>query len=116
MITGYLNRSHKIRPLGEKRVGKVLKEINPRNYNRRCTNTARIQNPIPYRADYFGHKLHVDQNEKLVMYGLTHVIAIDGHSRFIVAHSLMPIKNNLTIYEEVYRYSIMVFFYLPQFF
>ena len=103
MITGYLNRNQPNKKLGEKRVAKALKEANPRNHTRRSTNTARIKNPIPYRADYFGHKLHIDQNEKLVMYGVTHVIAIDGHSRFIVAHSLMPIKNNLIIYEEVFR-------------
>ena len=26
-------------------------------------------NPIPYHAEYFGHKLHMDQNEKLNMFG-----------------------------------------------
>ena len=49
-------------------------------------------NPIPHRSDYFGHKLHINQNEKIVMYGVTHVVAIDGHSRFIPAGSTMPIK------------------------
>ena len=29
-------------------------------------------------AEYVGHKLHVDQNEKMVMFGVTHVMAIDG--------------------------------------
>ncbi len=53
-------------------------------------------NPIPYfAADYFGHKLHVDQNEKLVMYGVTHVCARDGYSGKIVAFVTMPIKNTL---------------------
>ena len=41
----------------------------------------------PYRADYFGHKLHLDQNEKLVMYA-----AINGHSRFLVSATTIPIK------------------------
>ncbi len=50
-----------------------------------------------------GHKLHVDQNEKLVMFGVTHVMAIDGFSKKVVGHSTMPIKNNIIIYEEVYR-------------
>ena len=45
----------------------------------------------------------MDQNEKLVMFGVTHVIAVDGHSKKIVANATMPIKNNLTIYEQVYR-------------
>ena len=35
--------------------------------------TARQINPFPYHASYFGHKLHVDQNEKLVMFGVTHI-------------------------------------------
>ena len=53
-------------------------------YHQRCqTNTARLTNPIPYKADYFGHKLQIDQNEKLVIYGVTHVTATDGHSRFV---------------------------------
>lgn len=48
----------------------------------------------------------MDQNEKLVMFGVTHVLAIDGYSGKLVAHSTMAIKNNLKIYEEVYRYSV----------
>lgn len=48
-----------------------------------------------------GHKLHVDQNEKLVMFGVNHVMAIDGKK--VVSHSIMPIKNNILIYEEVCR-------------
>ena len=50
-----------------------------------------------------GHKLHMDQNEKLVMFGATHVLAIDGLTSNIVGHSTMPVKNNLIIYENVYR-------------
>lgn len=50
-----------------------------------------------------GHKLHMDQNEKLAMYGVTHIVAIDGFSRKIVPHSTMPVKNYFTIYQEVYR-------------
>ncbi len=50
-----------------------------------------------------GHKLHLDQNEKLGMFGVTHVLAVDGYSSKTVAHSTMPVKNNLVIYEDVYR-------------
>ena len=63
-------------------------------------------NPIPYEAHHFGHKLHLDHNEKLVMYGVTHVIAVDGsHSGRIVAHVTLPIKKNLDllIYRDIYR-------------
>ena len=47
-------------------------------------------NPVVYRANYFGEKLHFDQNEKLVMYGVTHVLAVDGYSRKIVGFVTMP--------------------------
>ena len=57
-------------------------------------------NLVPYCADYAGHKLHVDQNEKpLVMYGVTHVAAVDGFSGMIVGFITMPVKNNVQIYS-----------------
>ena len=55
-----------------------------------------------------GHKLHLDENEKLGMFGVTHVLAIDGFSSKMVAESTMPVKNNLVIYEEVYRQVVKV--------
>lgn len=67
---------------------------------------ARNLNPAPYTAEYMGHKIHLDQNEKLVMFGATHVLAMDGFSGKIVTHSTMPVKNNLKIYVDVYRYYI----------
>ena len=60
-------------------------------------------NPQPYYAEYHGHKVHMDQNEKLVMFGVVRVLAVDGYSGKIVGHSSMPMKNNITIYNEVYR-------------
>ena len=77
----------------------------PRYTAQRRTSTTRAVNPIPYRADYFRHKLHIDHNERLVIYGVTHVVAIDGHSRFVVAGTTMPVKNNLTIYREISKYE-----------
>ena len=44
------------------------------------------------------------------MYGLTEVSACDGYSGKIVAFATMPVKNNVLIYENVYRYSIQKFF------
>ena len=84
----------------------------PRYTAQRRTSTTRAVNPIPYRADYFGHKLHIDQNEKLVMCGVTHVAAIDGHSRFVVAATMMSVKNNLTIYREIYKYEFYLLFFV----
>jgi hypothetical protein len=45
----------------------------------------------------------MDQNEKLIMSGVAHVIAVDGYSGMIVAHLTIPIKNNRLIYEFLYR-------------
>ena len=105
-MTGYLRQKNQLKGIGEKRVGEALARACPHYYQRRQTNTARAVNPIPYRADYFGHKLHIDQNEKLVMYGVTHVAAIDGHSRFVVGGITLPIKNNGVIYENIYRCTL----------
>lgn len=63
---------------------------------------ARNLNPVPYNAGYVGQKVHIDQNEKMVMFGVTHVLGIDGFSSF-VRKSTMPVKNNLTIYSDIYR-------------
>ena len=67
-MTGHL-ASEGLR-VSETRVGKSLSRQNPSYHQARRTATARQMNPVPYRADYFGHKLHIDQNEKLVMYGV----------------------------------------------
>ena len=56
-----------------------------------------------FSADYFGHNLDLDQNEKLVMYGVTHVVVIDGRSHFVVAASKLPIKNKIVYYGLLYR-------------
>ena len=100
-MTGLLS-SHGIKA-SQLRVGDALRRTNPLHHQRRCTSTARMMNPIPYSADYFGHKLHVDQNEKLVMYGVTHVCARDGYSGKIVAFVTMPVKNNVEIYSHIFR-------------
>ncbi|XP_057293869.1 uncharacterized protein LOC130622420 [Hydractinia symbiolongicarpus] len=102
MMTGYIKQKHGFN-ISQKRIGKALSTVSPAYHARRQTDTARSVNPIPYRADYFGHKLHIDQNEKLVMYGTTHVVALDGHSRFVVAAATMPVKSNPVIYSHIYR-------------
>ena len=87
----------------EEKVGQSLKRLDPASHQRREETAGRCLNPKCYSADYFGHKVHIDQNEKLVMYGVTHVMARDGFSGIIIAHSTMPVKNNLIIYDEIYR-------------
>ena len=92
-MTGFL--SSQGFQISQKRVGASLKRANPVYHARRQNLTCRALNPIPYMAKYFGEKLHVDQNEKLVMFGVTHVCAVDGFSGKIVSFISMPIKNNM---------------------
>ena len=87
--------------ISERKVGNALKKICPSTQAERCMQAGRSFNPKVYKADYFGHKLHVDQNEKLVMYGVTHVVARDRYSGMITGYTTMAIKSNLTIYEKV---------------
>lgn len=60
-------------------------------------------NPIPYNANSYGEKLHIDQNEKLNMFGIVHILAVDGFSRKIVALITIPRKNPIDIYNALYR-------------
>ncbi|XP_019860944.1 PREDICTED: uncharacterized protein LOC109589282 [Amphimedon queenslandica] len=93
----------------EGKVAQSLKRVDPQAYTRRSNNTVDRTNPVPYHASGFGHKLHLDQNEKLVMFGVTHVLAVDGYSGMIVSHVIMPVKNNLLIYEHIYRKSVLTY-------
>ena len=95
---------------GQRQIAAVLPAVNPTYHRMRQTRTARQVNPIPYNADYFGHKIHADQNEKLVMFGVTHVLAIDGYSRRIVSFASMPIKNSIEIYKHVFRCVLHYYF------
>ena len=85
----------------ENRIGSSLRRLQPRHYQQRSVLTQyRLRNPVPYSAKYFGH---IDQNEKLCMFGVTHIMAVDGFSGKIVALSSMPVKNCILIYEHIYK-------------
>ena len=107
-MKGYLAQKYKVN-ISQKGVANALKTAAPNYHARRQTDTVRQTNTIPYRADYFDHKLHVDQNEKLEMYGVVHAVAIDGHSRYITCGATMSRKNNKIIYAEVYRFILYLF-------
>ena len=51
-------------------------------------------------ADYFGQRIHFGKNKTLAMF---------GYSRMVLSHSTMPVKNNVTIYSEVFRYDSCVY-------
>lgn len=89
--------------VSQRRLGRSLQRTFPLVHSRRTQTHGRLLNPIPYRAEFFWEKIHFDQNEKLVMYGIVHVIAVDGFSRKIVGFSTMPHKNLITIFGTIYR-------------
>ena len=101
MVTGALRSEGII--IGERQVGAMLRELDPPAQQQRRQNAGRSLNPRVYHAEYFGHKVHIDQNEKLVMYGVVHVCSRDGYSGMITSFATMPRKNNAIIYERVYK-------------
>ena len=64
MMTGCLRQKHKV-GIAEKRVDTALSMVSPQLRAQRRTSTTRAVNLIPYRAYYFVHKSHFDQNENL---------------------------------------------------
>lgn len=105
MLKGYL--SSKGIAASERKLKNILPRISPQWHLARQQNSHARSNPSIYIANYFGHKLHIDQNEKLVNYGVTYVLARDGYSGKIVGAAIMPQKNNEIIYEDVYRDCVL---------
>ena len=60
-------------------------------------------NLIPYNANSNGEKLPNDQNKKLNLFGVIHVLAVDGFSRKIVGFITIPRKNSIDVYHALYR-------------
>ncbi|XP_070532479.1 uncharacterized protein [Ptychodera flava] len=98
MMQGYLRSKGFM--VGRYRVQASLRRVNPEYHERRRNDTVRQTNPIPYYAAYHGDKLHVDQNEKLVRFGVTEVVFSDGYSRQIIDYIILPIKNPIQIYGK----------------
>lgn len=51
----------------------------------------------------FQRKVSSGSNKKLVMYGITHVMAVDGYSRKIVGMVTILMKNAITIFHTFLR-------------
>ena len=52
--------------------------------------------------------MHFDQNKKLAMYGVTHVMAVDGFSRKIVGMITIPVKNSVAIYHTLMQLHVLL--------
>ena len=84
-------------------VAKSLSRVALIQDQQRQHSTQQLMNPIPYKVTAHGKKLHLDQNEKVVMYGMTHVVAVDGYSCKIVGFITLPVKNAIAIYNCLSR-------------
>ena len=90
----------------ETKNGKLLSEINPEAQPKRqnvvgCSLNRKVDN-----AKIFVDKIHYDQIEKLRMLRVVHLCARNRFSGKIVGYAKIARKNNLVIYEEVYRLII----------
>ena len=59
-----------------------LQQVNPASHHKRYTTAYRLTNRIPYQSSYCGEKLHVHQNEKLVLFGVMFVQLTDRGKQF----------------------------------
>lgn len=84
--------------VSEHRIAESLSPVAPIQHQQHQQSTLQLMNPIPYRVTAH-EKLHLDQNEKVIMSGMTHVVAIDGYSRKIVGFIMLPAKNVIAIYD-----------------
>ena len=107
MLKGYL--ASKGVTISERHLRSVVPQVAPSQHQQRQQGRVDRTNPRLYHADYFGEKLHMDQNEKLVMYGVTYVLARDGYSGEIVAGTVMSYKNNLIVYDKVYSEAVLTY-------
>ena len=101
MLTGTL-RSAGIN-VAEYRVAQAMIIADPENHLLRVQDGQKRFNPVPYNAKYFGHKLHVDLNEKLVDYNCLIIGCIDGYCGFLLEIICIHRKNCLDVYD-MYRY------------
>ena len=89
--------------IGRRKVSRYQKQFAPTAVADRRERAQTSFNPLRYWAHSFGHKIHIDENEKLVEFGVTHVYAVDGYSRMCVAALSSPVKNNVLIYECIFK-------------
>ena len=98
MLTGAL-RAQGVHA-SEMRVRRAIMEAYPVNHAIRVTNGHRRFNPVPYNSQYFGHKLHLNLNEKLVDCVL--IGAIDGYSGMLMACFAVHRKSTVDVCQ-MYR-------------
>ena len=97
--------------VSQRQLGRSLRRTFPLAHSVRTQTLGRLINPIPYRAECYGEKIHFDQNEKLVMYGAVHVVAVDGYTvrswRFVQCHGRILLLFIVPSFDHCF--CIMVF-------
>ena len=83
-------------------VGPTLQSINSVASNQRKVKAGWLSSPRVYSAEYFGHKIHYPQDEKLGIHETIPVCAMDGYSNMITEFAAMARKNRLTIHDQIY--------------
>ena len=96
----------RVQIISVKKINKILKESNPTAFTARKNDNLDKTNPTPYFSPSFGYKGHIDQNEKLVRYGVVHAVFRDGFSGSIKNWITPPSKNPIQLYSQFYRYVI----------
>ena len=100
MLTGAL-RAQGVNA-SEDRVRRAMMVADPVNHAIRVTDGHRRFNPVPYNSQYFGHKLHIDLNEKLVDFKCVLIGAFDGYSGMLMACFAVHRKNTIDVCQ-MYR-------------
>ena len=96
------------RAISQKRISAACRRVAPDALNARTRDTLIRTNPVPYFSPYFGYRGHFDQNEKIAQtFGCTHVMFVDGCSRFICGAIILPIKNPILIYHHLFRPTLL---------
>ena len=101
MLKGYM--LSKGNAISERHLRLAIPQVAPIQHRQRQLGQVDCNNPHLYHANYYGEKIHLDQNEKLCLY----VLARDGYSGRITAGVVMSQKNKITIYDEVYLPTVV---------
>ena len=91
-MTGYISSNNII--TSEQRVRKAMMVVDPHYHAIRVADGKKRFNSVPYNIQYFGNKIHVDLNEKLVHFGVVLIGAFDGFSGMIIDIMVAHRKNN----------------------
>ncbi|KXJ07190.1 hypothetical protein AC249_AIPGENE13490 [Exaiptasia diaphana] len=94
MMAGYIYSRYGMK-VGQRRLQSSLRRVSPVYHEQRRNDLVRRANPVPYYSPYHGHKLHIDQNEKLKDFGVTHNLPAERKWVEINQRTNYPIKEAL---------------------